>query len=215
MEQHSFKVISSSEKGVYRILDLTDTNLVGITEAFEFDDKVSMDLADLYNLEIEAGERLCSKVKGYCIYISFDKKNMTGVEPLMNDYNRGVLNQMAEFFLNNVIKNNRDSFLEYTDINESLDSIEPSVEPVFSNEIKSNKPTTINSTPYVDKKEDEKAEDIDNSSKGTKRKEIPVWLRIVLAVGIIAFVVFLFDYIWFVIIFALCAIAFIPEALKR
>lgn len=198
MKQHSFKVISSSEKCVYQILDLTDTSLVGITESLEFDDKASMDLADLYNLEIKAGDRLCSKVKGYCIYVSFDKKNMTGVELLKNDYYMEVLSQMSEFFLNNVVKNNQEAFIKYTDINEDIE---------HSNEL------AVKSKPIVAKTEKSTNQ---NTVEETKEREgMPLWLRIVLAIGIIAFVVFLFDYIWFVIIFALCAIAFIPEALRE
>ena len=113
MEQHQFKIIHSPEEEVYRIIDLTDTSLVGITEMFENEDVYERSIRAEYTNEIRANKGLRAKIVGYGIFISFDDNNTKWVPVPERNYLLSVLRQMAAFFKGKVIDNNPEEFVAY------------------------------------------------------------------------------------------------------
>lgn len=113
MENHQFKLILSSEEDVYRILDLTDTSLVGITEMFENGDERERSVRAEYTKEIKANKGLRAKITGYGIFVSFDDENTKWVPVPERGYLLAVLRQMAVFFKENVIDKEPELFEAY------------------------------------------------------------------------------------------------------
>ena len=113
MENHQFKLILSSEDDVYRILDLTDTTLVGITEMFKNDDEIERTVRAEYTKEIKANKGLRAKITGYGIFVSFDDENTKWVPVPERKYLLDVLRQMAVFFKENVIDQKPELFEAY------------------------------------------------------------------------------------------------------
>lgn len=113
MENHQFKLILSSEDDVYRILDLTDTSLVGITEMFKNDDEIERTVRAEYTKEIKANKGLRAKITGYGIFVSFDDENTKWVPVPERKYLLAVLRQMAVFFKENVVDQKPELFDAY------------------------------------------------------------------------------------------------------
>ena len=113
MEQHQFKIIYSPEEEVYRILDLTDTSLVGITEMFENDDTQGRAIRAEYTNEIKANKGLRAKIVGYGVFVSFDDDNTRWVPVPERGYLLSVLRQMAAFFKENIIDQNPEEYVRY------------------------------------------------------------------------------------------------------
>ena len=113
MEPHHFKIIHSPEEEVYRIVDLTDTSLVGITELFENEDVYERSIRAEYTNEIRANKGLRAKIVVYGIFISFDDNNTKWVPVPERNYLLSVLRQMASFFKEKVIDNNPEEFVAY------------------------------------------------------------------------------------------------------
>lgn len=112
MEQHRFKIIESNEDDIYRIIDLTDSSIVGITEMYETDDKYEREWRAQKTNDIKTKRILAAKIVGYGIFICLDTDNMK-VETIENrDYLRAVLRQMAKAF-EEYIKENPNSFVDY------------------------------------------------------------------------------------------------------
>ena len=112
MEQHRFKIIYSNEDEIYRIIDLTDSSIVGITEMYQTDDKYEREWRAQKTKDIKTKQILASKVVGYGIFICLDTDNMK-VETIDDrDYLRAVLRQMAKSF-EDYIKDNPSSFDDY------------------------------------------------------------------------------------------------------
>lgn len=134
MEQHHFKVIYSAEDDVYRIIDLTDTSIVGVTEMYENDDEVDKEVrAELYN-EIKSHKRLGAKVVGYGIFVFLDENNTSSNILAETDYLQSVLRQMARFFERGVVQKEPKQFERYahpqkrnitTDKREQLHALAP------------------------------------------------------------------------------------------
>ena len=112
MEKHQFKVIYLSDEDVYRIIDLTDTSLVGRTEMFDdfFDDE--REQRKQYYKDIKGKQREGAKVAGYGVFIFVDEDN-SPERPSDEDYVRRVLNQMASFFKEEVISKQPNKFKDY------------------------------------------------------------------------------------------------------
>lgn len=113
MENYQFKLILSSEEDVYRILDLTDTSLVGITEMFENGDERERAIRAEYTKEIKANKGLRAKITGYGIFVSFDDENTKWIPVPERGYLLAVLRQMAVFFKENVIDKEPELFEAY------------------------------------------------------------------------------------------------------
>lgn len=211
MDKHSFKIIYSNEDDVYRILDLTDTSIVGVTEMYETD----MDREGrvfLHN-EIKTKQRIGAKVVGYGIFILLDKDNMPTTPQGGDDYLRSILRQMAFYFKETEIDKNPDFFKEYyipkpkrnttvSDDRPILKSPEITVSQTISNPLgeKQNK----------EKKKLEAGDIITYVMIG-----IVGLVALAIAVGIVWLIVHLFQYgVIGAIIFILCTLAFIPELFR-
>ena len=111
MEQHRFKVVHSSEDEVYRILDLTDSSIVGITEMYETDDEWEREERIKRTKELKEKKGYGAKVVGYGIIIVIDVHN-TAINELSTDdkYIRSVLRQMAAYFKEKVIEKKPEAF---------------------------------------------------------------------------------------------------------
>ncbi len=129
MEQHKFKIIHSieDEVDVYRIIDLTDTSLVGITEMLENDDDLDRITRAEYSREIKANIGLRAKIVGYGIFVSFDEENTKWVPVQERDYMLSVLRQMAKFFEQEIVKNAPQKFEFYRYPRKKSIPIEPIV----------------------------------------------------------------------------------------
>ena len=112
MERHKFKVIYSSEDDVYRILDLTDTSIVGRTEMFDDFFDYEREQRIEYYKQIKSKQIIGAKVGGYGIFIFLDEDN-TPAKSDEDDYLRTVLRQMAAFFKEEVIDNKPKDFTDY------------------------------------------------------------------------------------------------------
>ena len=202
MELHRFKVIYSEEEGLYRIIDLTDTYIVGVTEMFESDDEFDRESrVNLYN-GIRSKEVLGAKVIGYGIFILLDEKNSASWPKTKDDYVRAVLRQMAAFFKETEIDTNPSFFKDYQ----------------ISNKTKANR---VSLTPEKLSPSYPKTTQLLDSTVTTikGKKGIPTWLRVGLiivgVVGAIVLLSLLIDSFIYIFIFILCAIAFIPELFKK
>lgn len=109
MVQHEFKVIRSDDK-VYRIIDLTDPSIVGVTECYT-DSKKDTDEALYQRSNIWAKEIVSAKVRGYRIFVTLDDDNADA--PIDEDYLRGIMKEMASFFLASVINEHPIEFEAY------------------------------------------------------------------------------------------------------
>lgn len=109
-ETHQFKTIYSKDEEVYRILDLTDPSIVGVTEMFFSD--IEKEYRAEATKEIQSKKRLGAKVVGYGIFIYPDEDNMKA-QPENSVYMRDVFKQMADFFKREVIENSPRVFEDY------------------------------------------------------------------------------------------------------
>ncbi len=112
MEQHQFKILFSDDD-VYRIIDLTDTNLVGVTEMYETDDWLERKWRAQSTKDIKSKKDLGAKIVGYGIFIYLDEGNMKSVPLADKEYLRAVLRQMAKYFEQEVIAKNPKEFEDY------------------------------------------------------------------------------------------------------
>ena len=115
MENHLFKVIFSDEDNVYRIIDLTDTSIVGVTEMLETDDELASKWRIEKNKDIREGKVIGAKVVGYNIFIIQDVNNTQTFE-FGNDYNyylKSIMRQMAAYFKDEVVDKNPSGFEKY------------------------------------------------------------------------------------------------------
>ena len=112
MEQHQFKILYSDDD-VYRIVDLTDTNLIGVTEMYETDDWLERKWRAQSTKDIKSKKELGVKIVGYGIFIYLDERNMKSVSLADKEYLRAVLRQMAKYFEQEVIAKNPKEFEIY------------------------------------------------------------------------------------------------------
>ena len=112
MEQHQFKILFSDDD-VYRIIDLTDTNLVGVTEMYETDDWLERKWRAQSTKDIKSKKDLGAKIVGYGIFIYLDEANMKSAPLADKEYLRAVLRQMAKYFEQEVIAKNPKEFEDY------------------------------------------------------------------------------------------------------
>ena len=112
MEQHQFKILYS-EDDVYRIIDLTDTNLVGVTEMYESDDWLERKWRAQSTKGIKSKKDLGAKIVGYGIFIYLDEGNMKSLPLADKEYLRAVLRQMAKYYEQEVIAKNPKEFENY------------------------------------------------------------------------------------------------------
>ena len=116
MAKHKFKIVRSTdvwEENVYRIYDLTDTSLVGITEMFEHEDEVDRRKRTEYSKEIKANVGLRVRIVGYGIFVTFDDVNTKWVPVPERKYLLSVLRQMAKCFEQRLIKKYPEKFDVY------------------------------------------------------------------------------------------------------
>ena len=112
-EKHQFKIIHSCEEEVYRIIDLTEPILVGITEFLKSEDETDKSVRVSYTKKIKAKEIIGAKVVGYGIFIFLDTDNMPPNMVLNDEYSVSILKQMAAFFKTEVIEKNPHIFEDY------------------------------------------------------------------------------------------------------
>lgn len=98
MDKHLFKIVYSKQENVYRIFDLTDTALVGITEMFEDGDEYERDIRAQYINEMRSNVGLRARIVGYGIFVTFDDYNTKWVPVPERGYLLSVLRQMAKCF---------------------------------------------------------------------------------------------------------------------
>ena len=106
MNQHKFRIIRSEEDdvAVFRIVDLTDSALVGIVEMLDDDDEFDREMRADYIKEIKANTGLRARIVGYGIFVTFDEDNTVWVPVKERDYLLSVLRQMAKYFEEEVVK---------------------------------------------------------------------------------------------------------------
>ena len=106
MNQHKFRIIRSEEDDVaiFRIVDLTDSALVGIVEMLDDDDEFDREMRADYIKEIKANTGLRARIVGYGIFVTFDEDNTVWVPVKERDYLLSVLRQMAKHFEEEVVK---------------------------------------------------------------------------------------------------------------
>ena len=113
MEQHKFKVIYSPEEDSYRIIDLTDSSIVGVTEMLKSDNEYDRGVRAFRAKEIKAKIVLGVKIAGYGIFILLDKDNSSCLPKSKDKYVLSVLRQMAAFFQTEVVDMDLDRFSDY------------------------------------------------------------------------------------------------------
>lgn len=201
MEQHQFKVLYSNDDEVYRIIDLTDTSIVGITEMYKNDDKWEKKWRVESNKELRDKKRVGAKVVGYGIFIYLDTWNSSAMPSSQEDYYRAVFRQMATHFKNETIAENPDEFKDY---------------------LLPNRGKTGNDTPTTNLVSKTEAVKTEPSPKKKKIEKKHNWVKIVLIIigCIVGYVLFLFlmdylfDNVWYIALIVLCALAFIPQLFK-
>ena len=201
MEQHQFKVLYSYDDEVYRIIDLTDTSIVGITEMYKNDDEWDKKWRVESNKELKDKKRVGAKVVGYGIFIYLDTWNSSAMPPSKEDYYRAVFRQMATHFKDETIAKNPDEFKDY----------------LLPNRTKKEKDTPTNS--LVSKTEAIKTETSPSKKKINKKHDRVKTVLIIVGciIGFILFMIlmaYLFDNVWYIALIVLCALAFIPKLLK-
>lgn len=164
--KHEFKIIYSEEDDVYRIVDLTDTSIVGVTEMYVSWDEFDRETRAERNREIKEKKVLGAKVNNYGVFIFLDTDNTKPKPVSENDYILSILRQMAIFFKEEEINTRPDIFEEYI-------IRKPSEKTASNQSIKTN----IDST---------KAPIIDDNVAQNNKKSFPLWAKITLiAIGII------------------------------
>lgn len=113
VEKHTFKAIYSEDEEVYRIIDLTDLSIVGMTEMHVNWDETDREYRAALNKDIKAKKKLGVKVVSYGIFILYDSVNSKPGPHFNGDYVRSVLKQMAIFFKEHVIANDPSEFEEF------------------------------------------------------------------------------------------------------
>lgn len=210
MEQHSFKIVYSNEDDVYRILDLTDTSIVGVTEMYETD--YDREMRIIKHNEIKTKKVLGAKVVGYGIFIYLDEDNMPIKPKSDDDYLRSVLRQMAAFFKETETDKHPDSFKEYYIPKPKRNTTVSDNRPILkSPEVVCPQPIGIS----------------ENKPKKVRKRIEASDIIVCVIYGLIGLAVLAIvaGAIWLIvkisqlgiigtIIFILCAIAFIPEALR-
>lgn len=210
MDKHQFKIIYSNEDDVYRILDLTDTSIVGVTEMYETDWNREGQVT-LYN-DIKTKKVIGAKVVGYGIFILLDEDNMPTKAPRDEEYLRSVLRQMAAFFKEKEIDESPDYFKDYY-----------IPKPQRNTTVSDNRP--VLKSPVVDIPQ---AISKPAEKKDKKKSNEINWALVIMYVGmgiaacfVLGIVGFLIWFIFFHLggiiawgVFILCAIAFIPELFR-
>lgn len=224
MEKHQFKVIESAEDDIYRIIDLTDTSIVGVTEMYETDDEFDREWRIEKNKELKRGKGLGVKVLGYGIFICLDEDNMQDVSDIDRGYLMSVLRQMAVFFKEEVINKNLDGFKYYA-------LPKPQRKPITQQNAESSlivKKKTTDAAPISESVFT--AEDVEQEKKRINRKQkkedrlgkiilyIGVGIAACVLLAVVGFVVWLLFHaggLIGLIIFILCGVAFIPELFRE
>ena len=113
-KKHKFKTIHSKEN-VYRIIDLTDTRIVGVIECYSSFDKAEREKKAARNKEIKEGSVFGAKVTGYGVFIILDEDNSDDEDNriLDDEYLYGIMKQMALYFRLTEIDNNPSEFANY------------------------------------------------------------------------------------------------------
>lgn len=102
-EKHKFRIIHSYEDEVYRIIDLTDPTIVGITEMYENDDEYDRESRADYIHQLAEKRILGARIIGYGIFIFPDDDNTLAETEANRRYYQSVLKQMATYFAEEVI----------------------------------------------------------------------------------------------------------------
>ena len=196
MEKHQFKVIYSYEDDVYRILDLTDTSIVGVTEMYETDDEFERKWRAEKTKAIKEKKELGAKVKGYGIFIILDDDNTPAKPKSQDDYLRSVLRQMADYFEKEVINEAPRKFLDYY--------VPQGRKPPVNSGEKTVRKSVV--TPAVIEATAEKQPKDIKEDTG-----FPIWARVILAIVGFALVILLAVAVWWGFLIILGCIAFFPE----
>lgn len=112
MEKHQYKIIYSKEDAVYRIMDLTDTSIIGITKFLGDNDWLIKEIRKGGSNDLNIRGKLGERVADYDIVIFLDGYNMH-VEKGKADYYMDVLRQMALFFKEQEIDTSPKKYKDY------------------------------------------------------------------------------------------------------
>lgn len=110
--KHQFKILDINAPEEYRIIDMTDTRIVGVTECYDSITEADKSLRISRNKDIINKWEIGAKIVGYGVYIFLDADNSERFHG-EEDYVRGIMRQMAAYFKAEVIDKNPTLFYFY------------------------------------------------------------------------------------------------------
>ena len=208
-EKHQLKIIET--EGEYRIVDLTDTRIVGVTESYDDYNKASKELSIELHNDIKAKKTIGAKVVGYRVFIVLDYGNAGKFSDEETDYLLMIMRQMAVTFKKEVIDANPVHYWASEIPKRELSPLKTKGKSIEEkqNEVLLAPSDDSETKPQIKKRKRRSADNIF------------IVFSVLFAIIAIVVLFFLIRFIhniggfWGIFFFILAALAFIPEALKR
>lgn len=180
MKQHSFKIFKSSgnDNDLFRIVDLTDTNIVAVVYCYREDDWLEKDFAVYTSKDIRNHPEIGVRITHYNIFIIADKDNVQDVESIDKNYLYSVLRQMATYFKQKEIDNNPNEYRQYA-LPERQKKENPNVQVKPKSVLEQQEKPVLPTPPSEDDKVETIVENTSsNAPKDISKKKLGFWKRI-------------------------------------
>lgn len=103
MLDHRFKIVRTSKQYEFKIIDLDEPSVIGLTQ-FYTEKQSEIEQAIALRKGVWAKQEVAAKIKGYRIFVVLDEDNKPDVGFADDDVKRQILQTMANYFLAEEIK---------------------------------------------------------------------------------------------------------------